>query len=291
MKKLFLLMLCCPVALAAQDLTIFLNKGYRLPSRVDAAGATEYRWTENGTEIPDSNTPSLRVAGKVTPGDYVYVRQAKFPDCEWVDAPAVTVRVTCTFDNFNPDPSAPAGYTWSVADARAGGNAETYTVTKQSDNSYITTPMKYGTTCKTSWPGNTNTTGVSDVLTIGACVNISETYYYTLAAALQSADDFDYTSLLTSGTYVKDIRGICPEGWYVYMCGKQTGKICDCGGNYCTGDYKAYDGGDVPHGGSGSSGALMTVMNPANPITVACCKHNTDVRTRNPYMIVRCVQP
>jgi hypothetical protein len=208
-----LLLLVTGTGLAAQDLMMPLDKGYRLPSRVDAAGATEYRWTENGNEIPNSNTPFLQVAGKSEIGDYVYIRQANFPDCGWVSAPAVTVRVTCTFDNFNPNPSAPAGYTWSVIDTREG--EKMYTVTKQTDG-FHTSIMMLGTTCKAGWPA-VATSGVNATYTKGACVIADDgAYYYNIPAMYQFADCADTLNVADATQNTSPAaQGICPAGWYV----------------------------------------------------------------------------
>ncbi|MDR3132740.1 MAG: Ig domain-containing protein [Prevotellaceae bacterium] len=133
-------------------------------------------------------------------------------------APIADCEGNCTLETFQPDSYAPVGYEWhNVADTRTGGNAQSYTVTKQSDVSYLTSHMKYGTRCYTSWPGNGySANGVSEAFTAGACVAVSDVYRYNPEGMLQLDFCNTYDALHPldscaghSGT------GICPAGWYV----------------------------------------------------------------------------
>jgi uncharacterized protein (TIGR02145 family) len=84
----------------AQGVEICTTDSYAIPSTVDASGASEYQWLENGQLLSKdaSGSSYLVPSGKVA-GQYTYIRQAKSADCpDWQSSNEFVVTVfACSF--------------------------------------------------------------------------------------------------------------------------------------------------------------------------------------------------
>jgi uncharacterized protein (TIGR02145 family) len=101
MKKLFLSMaLSSLVVIAfAQGAEVCEGTGYTIADAVPASAGSEYRWTENGNVLPNTNAANYNVPNNKTTGVYTYVRQSKSAECpDWQSSNEFTVTVfACSF--------------------------------------------------------------------------------------------------------------------------------------------------------------------------------------------------